>query len=97
MEYQRRELFCVNFFTLLMGWNVFAFITASPDVTDQSSSLSYFIFPSTENPKDCHEILNTCSNTQNASGVYKIKPAGFPKAFEVYCDNDLDSDGWTVS
>ncbi|XP_071836077.1 uncharacterized protein [Apostichopus japonicus] len=96
MEYQRRELFCVNFFTLLMGWNVFAFITASPDVTDQSSSLSYFIFPSTENPKDCHEILNTCSNTQNASGVYKIKPAGFPEAFEVYCDNDLDSGGWTV-
>ncbi|XP_071836829.1 uncharacterized protein [Apostichopus japonicus] len=96
MGNQRRELFCVNFFTLLIGWNVLALITASADVTDRSSSLSYFLFQSTENPKDCQEILNTCSNTQNASGVYKIKPAGFPEPFEVYCDKDLRSDGWTV-
>ncbi|XP_071836359.1 uncharacterized protein [Apostichopus japonicus] len=96
MGNQRRELFCVNFFTLLMGWNVLASITASADVTDRSSSLSYFLFQSTENPKDCQEILSKCSNTPNASGVYKIKPAGFPEPFEVYCENDSGSNGWTV-
>ncbi|XP_071837037.1 angiopoietin-4-like [Apostichopus japonicus] len=96
MGNQRRELFCVKLFTLLMGWNVMALITASADVTDQSSSSSYFLFQSTEYPKDCQKILRACLNTQNASGVYTIKPAGFPEPFEVYCDNDLGSDGWTV-
>ncbi|PIK55964.1 Ficolin-2 [Apostichopus japonicus] len=69
---------------------------ASADVPDQSSSSSYFLFQSTEYPKDCQEILRACSNTKNASGVYTIKPAGFPEPFEVYCDNNLGSDGWTV-
>ncbi|PIK40828.1 putative fibroleukin [Apostichopus japonicus] len=31
-----------------------------------------------------------------SSGVYLIKPDGHPEPFEAYCDNDLDTGGWTV-
>ncbi|KAJ8017489.1 Ryncolin-4 [Holothuria leucospilota] len=30
------------------------------------------------------------------NGVYLIKPDGYPKPFEVYCNNDTDFGGWTV-
>ncbi|XP_077989407.1 fibroleukin-like [Glandiceps talaboti] len=46
----------------------------------------------TEYETDCSEILEKVSK----SGVYSIKPAWSNQSFEVYCDMDTDSGGWTV-
>ncbi|XP_077993025.1 techylectin-5B-like [Glandiceps talaboti] len=43
--------------------------------------------------KDCADILKTTSQT---SGVYAIQPEGSDEAFNVYCDMDTGSGGWTV-
>lgn len=29
--------------------------------------------------------------------MYFVKPDGYAEQFEVYCDNAVDSGGWTVS
>ncbi|PIK57153.1 Fibrinogen-like protein A [Apostichopus japonicus] len=57
---------------------------------------SYFVFQQPDYQRDCKEVLNACSSTHNTSGVYLIKPDGYPEPFEVFCDNDLDTGGWTV-
>ncbi|PIK41206.1 putative fibrinogen C domain-containing protein 1 [Apostichopus japonicus] len=62
----------------------------------RSSGSSYFVFQQPEYPRDCKEVLNSCSSTYNTSAVYLIKPDGYPEPFEAYCDNDLDTGGWTV-
>lgn len=56
---------------------------------------SYFFYQHPEYPKDCMDVFNQCSG-HNASGVYVIKPDGYPEHFEVYCDNKRDGGGWTV-
>ncbi|PIK61436.1 putative IgGFc-binding protein-like [Apostichopus japonicus] len=58
---------------------------------------SYFVFQQPEYPRDCKEVLNTCSSTQNTSGVYLIKPDGYPEPFEAYCDNEFNIGGWTMN
>ncbi|PIK59955.1 hypothetical protein BSL78_03110 [Apostichopus japonicus] len=60
------------------------------------SSGSYLVFQQPAYPRDCKEVSNACSSTHNTSGVFLIKPDGHPEPFEAYCDNDLDSGGWTV-
>ncbi|PIK35369.1 fibrinogen-like protein A [Apostichopus japonicus] len=60
------------------------------------SGSSYFVFQQPAYPRDCKEVSNVCSSTHNTSGVYLIKPDGYPEPFEAYCDNDLDTGGWTV-
>ncbi|XP_071836805.1 uncharacterized protein [Apostichopus japonicus] len=62
----------------------------------RSSGSSYFVFQQPAYPRDCKEVSNACSSTHNTSGVYLIKPDGYPEPFEAYCNNDLDTDGWTV-
>ncbi|PIK59636.1 Fibrinogen C domain-containing protein 1-A [Apostichopus japonicus] len=64
-------------------------------VGKQSSDSSYFVFQQPEYPRDCKEVLNTCSSTHNTSGVYLIKPDGYPEPFEAYCDNEFNNGGWT--
>lgn len=65
--------------------------------TERSSSgTSFLLFQQFEYPRDCQEVLSSCSSTQNTTGVYKIRPDGYPEPFDVYCDNDIDSGGWTV-
>lgn len=55
---------------------------------------SYFFYHRPEYPRDCDEIRDQCSS-DISSGVYLIKPDGYPEAFEVYCEN-ADSQLWTV-
>ncbi|PIK59957.1 Fibrinogen-like protein A [Apostichopus japonicus] len=62
----------------------------------RSSGSSYFVFQQPAYPRDCKEVSNACSSTSNTSGVYLIKPDGSPEPFEAYCNNDLDTGGWTV-
>ncbi|PIK42338.1 Fibrinogen-like protein A [Apostichopus japonicus] len=57
---------------------------------------SYFVFQQPDYQRDCKEVLNACSSTHHTSGVYLIKPDGYPEPFEVFCDNDLDTGGWTI-
>ncbi|CAE1304231.1 unnamed protein product [Acanthosepion pharaonis] len=47
--------------------------------------------PENKDPKDCYELYQK-SNSRN--GAYKIKPAGFKKFIEVFCD--MKCGGWTV-
>ncbi|KAJ8033213.1 Fibrinogen C domain-containing protein 1 [Holothuria leucospilota] len=56
---------------------------------------SYFFYQQPEYPRDCKEARDQCSS-DNLSGVYTIKPDGYPQPFEVYCNNDIASGGWTV-
>ncbi|KAJ8033948.1 Fibrinogen-like protein A [Holothuria leucospilota] len=56
---------------------------------------SYFFYQQPQYPRDCLEARSQCS-TSNLSGVHLIKPDGYPEPFEVYCDNTVDSGGWTV-
>ncbi|XP_071836817.1 fibrinogen-like protein A [Apostichopus japonicus] len=62
----------------------------------RSSGSSYFVFQQPAYPRDCKEVSNACSSTDNRSGVYLIKPDGHPEPFEAFCNNDLDTGGWTV-
>ena len=57
---------------------------------------SYFYYQKAEYGRDCKEVFDQCS-ASNSSGVYLIKPDGYPHPFEVYCNNSIDSGGWTVS
>ncbi|KAJ8033947.1 Fibrinogen-like protein A [Holothuria leucospilota] len=56
---------------------------------------SYFFYQQPQYPRDCLEARSQCP-TSNLSGVHLIKPDGYPEAFEAYCDNIVDSGGWTV-
>ncbi|XP_071837787.1 angiopoietin-1-like isoform X1 [Apostichopus japonicus] len=56
---------------------------------------SYFFYRQSEFPVDCYDAMHQCSSSVD-SGVYLIKPAGYPEPFEVYCDNSLENGGWTV-
>ena len=56
---------------------------------------SYFFYQQPEYPRDCKEVRDSC-NTKHVSGVFQIKPDGYHKPFEVYCDNEDDGGGWTV-
>lgn len=56
---------------------------------------SYFFYQQPTYPRDCKELRNQCE-TSNTSGVYMIKPDGYSQPFEVFCNNKIDSGGWTV-
>ncbi|KAJ8033368.1 Fibrinogen-like protein A [Holothuria leucospilota] len=67
----------------------------SSESNERNIGSSYFYYQQPEYPRDCTEVNNQCS-TYNVSGVHLIKPDGYPEPFEVYCDNAVDSGGWTV-
>ena len=52
-------------------------------------SLIFFVKP----PKDCQEGL---TRGWTSSGVYTISPDGSSRV-NVYCEQELDGGGWTVS
>ncbi|XP_071837004.1 techylectin-5B-like [Apostichopus japonicus] len=56
---------------------------------------SFFFYQQSTYPRDCREVQGQCSS-HNSSGVFMIKPDGYPDPFEVYCDNTDSSGGWTV-
>ncbi|XP_071836750.1 fibrinogen-like protein A [Apostichopus japonicus] len=62
----------------------------------RSSGFTYFVFQQPAYSRDCREVSTACSPTHNSSGVYAIKPDGYPEPFEAYCDNGLDTGGWTL-
>ncbi|XP_071835786.1 uncharacterized protein [Apostichopus japonicus] len=82
--------------TVLTIWNLFGTEMVIVSAEVRSSGSSYFVFQQPAYPRDCKEVSNACSSTHNASEVYLIKPDGYPEPFEAYCDNDLDTGGWTV-
>ncbi|XP_071837588.1 uncharacterized protein [Apostichopus japonicus] len=89
-----------NFFkvclTVLTIWNSFGTEMVIVSAEGRSPGSSNFVFQQPEYPRDCKEVSNSCSFTHNTSGVYFIKPDGYPEPFEGYCNNDLDAGGWTV-
>ncbi|XP_071837113.1 uncharacterized protein [Apostichopus japonicus] len=66
---------------------------SSPE--DVLQSFRYTFYPRSEYPKDCRDVQRQCS-TSSFSGVYLIKPDGYKEPFEVFCNNDVDTGGWTV-
>nr|AFM93774.1 fibrinogen-like protein A [Apostichopus japonicus] len=50
---------------------------------------------SPEYPRDCYDILQSCSGQSPASGQYYIQPDG-GNVIKVYCDMETDEGGWTV-
>ncbi|XP_071837781.1 uncharacterized protein [Apostichopus japonicus] len=68
-----------------------------PPLEDIDSTIpqSYFFYRQSEFAVDCYDAMHQCSSSVD-SGVYPIKPAGYPEPFEVYCDNSLENGGWTV-
>ncbi|XP_071835845.1 uncharacterized protein [Apostichopus japonicus] len=94
-KFQGRQV-CQSFLTVLTLWNSLGSEIVVANVGEQSSSSSYFVFQQPEYPRDCKEVLNACTSTHNTSGVYLIKPDGYPEPFEVYCDNEFNTGGWTV-
>ena len=46
-----------------------------------------------KHPKDCEEGL---THGWNSSGVYTVSPDGSSRV-NVYCEQELDGGGWTVS
>ncbi|XP_071835774.1 uncharacterized protein [Apostichopus japonicus] len=90
------EIFFKVCLTVLTIWNLFGTEMVIVSAEVRSSGSSYFVFQQPAYPRDCKEVSNACSSTHNTSGVYLIKPDGHPEPFEAYCDNDLDTGGWTV-
>ncbi|XP_071836602.1 uncharacterized protein [Apostichopus japonicus] len=82
--------------TVLTVWNSFGTEMIIVSAEGRSSGSSYLVFQQHAYPRDCKEVSNACSSTHNTSGVYLIKPDGYPEPFEAYCNNDLDTGGWTV-
>lgn len=56
---------------------------------------SYFYYQQPEYPKDCNYVLSQCSSS-NVSGVHVINPIGYSHPFEVYCESENNSRGWTI-
>ncbi|KAJ8028713.1 Ryncolin-2 [Holothuria leucospilota] len=65
-------------------------------IEGNAADTSYFFYQRPVFPKDCQEVYHQCSSSQNASGVYLVKPDGLSEPFEVFCDNIDDSAGWTT-
>ncbi|KAJ8033904.1 Angiopoietin-related protein 7 [Holothuria leucospilota] len=63
--------------------------------TSTQEGSSYFFYQQPKYPRDCKEARDQCSSNDQ-SGVYTVKPDGYPEPFEVYCNNDISSGGWTV-
>ncbi|KAJ8033429.1 Ficolin-1 [Holothuria leucospilota] len=63
--------------------------------TAEGQGSAFFFYQKPEYPRDCKEVRDSCSLSVS-SGVYLIKPDGYEEPFEAYCDNDIDSGGWTV-
>ncbi|KAJ8033369.1 Ryncolin-1 [Holothuria leucospilota] len=64
-------------------------------INEENFGSLYMFSQSPNYPRDCSEARNRCS-TSDVSGIYYIKPVGYPEPFEVYCDNTIGSGGWTV-
>ncbi|KAJ8033880.1 Fibrinogen-like protein A [Holothuria leucospilota] len=64
-------------------------------IVSSQQSVYYFFYQRPAYPRDCKEALDSC-HYQRSSGIYVVKPDGYDRPFEVYCDNKLDSGGWTV-
>ncbi|KAJ8033589.1 Angiopoietin-related protein 1 [Holothuria leucospilota] len=64
---------------------------------DENQSSSYFFYQHADYPRDCRDIRDQCPTSLGKSrGTYVIKPYGYTEPFEVFCNNDIDSGGWTV-
>ncbi|KAJ8018275.1 Fibrinogen-like protein A [Holothuria leucospilota] len=56
---------------------------------------TFFFYQKPQYPRDCTEVRDSCSSSVS-SGIYLIKPDGYEEPFEAFCDNEIDSGGWTV-
>ncbi|KAJ8033967.1 Fibrinogen-like protein A [Holothuria leucospilota] len=64
-------------------------------VYSENVDSSYIFYQRPVYPRDCKEARDSC-NMQSSNGVIMIKPDGYHEPFEVYCDHEVDSGGWTV-
>ncbi|KAJ8033214.1 Angiopoietin-related protein 7 [Holothuria leucospilota] len=67
----------------------------SIEAISEPEGSSYFFYQQPEYPRDCKEARDQCSS-DHSSGVYIIKPDGYPQPFEANCNNDIEAGGWTV-
>ncbi|KAJ8049910.1 Fibrinogen-like protein A [Holothuria leucospilota] len=93
--YLERLLFLLCMCVYNFGYSSDANSRDSGGQTEEYRQGLYFFYQTPEYPRDCREVRDQCSSSIS-SGVYLIKPDGYPKPFEVYCNNDIDSGGWTV-
>lgn len=68
---------------------------SSNGITSQHQVFTYFFNKQPIYPRDCKVARDLCI-TQSSSGVVLIKPDGYHEPFEVYCENDVESGGWTI-
>ena len=69
------------------------FLTLQTDVKTQVYCLNLVV--SNQLPRSC---LDMRCHDYTDSGVYTIYPKGTPHySFDVYCDQETDGGGWTVS
>ncbi|KAJ8033897.1 Ryncolin-4 [Holothuria leucospilota] len=84
---------------ILQVYNVVGLVLStcflSIEVISTHEGQSYLFYQQAEYPRDCKAALHQCPSN-NVSGVYTIKPDGYPQPFEVYCNNNVSSGGWTV-
>ncbi|KAJ8047710.1 Fibrinogen C domain-containing protein 1 [Holothuria leucospilota] len=86
-----------HIFVLVINFSQLTASSTSGTGRDLTEGSSYFFYQHSEHPRDCQEILSQCSASNSfTSGVYLIKPDGYPQPFEVFCDNSIESEGWTV-
>ncbi|KAJ8033841.1 Fibrinogen-like protein A [Holothuria leucospilota] len=87
---------CFHFFCVLNGFLAFSQQAGgNANARGASTGKTYFFYQLPTYPRDCKEVLDQCSH-RNSSGVFLIKPDGYPHPFEVYCNNSFESGGWTV-
>ncbi|KAJ8021482.1 Tenascin-R [Holothuria leucospilota] len=92
----------ISFFVCVFGYYVECSVAqtnsrghSSVGSEDHDQGSSYFFYQSPDHPRDCREVRDQCQSPVS-NGVYLIKPDGYPQPFEVYCDNEIESGGWTV-
>lgn len=68
----------------------------SSGLEEDSNQRSYFFYQQSEYPQDCSDVMSNCVQSSNSSGVFLIKPDGYPEPFEVYCEKDINGGEWMV-
>ena len=56
--------------------------------------LSYYLGYEKLKLRDCQDVKDLGFTT---SGVYNVTPVGSFSSFKVYCNMEIDQDGWLVS
>ncbi|KAJ8033064.1 Fibrinogen C domain-containing protein 1-A [Holothuria leucospilota] len=90
-----RWLLLVSVVVLVCAMIPVWFSSATKASTGKQDPMMFFPQVS-EYSKDCRSVQEQRSSAYHKSGVYVIKPDGYQEPFEVYCNNEFNSGGWTI-